>query len=132
MRPRPTGLRSHRSFRPYHNASLIPYDLETLPDISSPHWSSEALVPIFDGPKQSIIRFTHARERTEQSIHGTQFLERAPSRALIHAANSVIGLDCRVRRGWSSSWATKGTAFEVGPGGAHSLAKFNVCSIPHS
>src|SRR5579871_6313157 len=102
--------------RSYHNSSFLPIDKSTLSDISSPHWSSEALIPIFDRSTQSIKSFIHAKNKSEHSPHGTRFLEKTPSEALLRAANSVIGASCQVRAGWASA-RTVSSAFEVGPGG---------------
>jgi hypothetical protein len=107
-------------YRNYHNPSFIREDVSNLPDISSPHWSSEALVPTFLPSTRNVKSFSHAKDRHEQSPLGTEFLKKR-STALIRGANSVIGVTAEVRRGWWHTSCASGTAFEVGPGGKNAL-----------
>lgn len=116
----------------FSNRSIVPSNLTTLDDISSPHWSSEALVPIFVGQTQSVNRFIHAPERSEVTSYGTQFLKKPHGDALIRAANSVIGVTCEVRHGWFTSLASSGTAFEVGPGGLFSSSYADIVFLTHN
>lgn len=117
MRLRGHAIKPPPLVRGYHTSSLIPDDASSLKDISSPHWSSEALVPQFDSKTRRVTSFKHSVEPSPLSV---PFLK---SRSLVHAANSVIGFTAEFKRGVFGVGAATGTAFEVGPGGTlhHSL-----------
>ena len=111
--------------RRYHNPSFIVNDLSLLQDISSPHWRSEALVPIYNASTRSIKSFFHAKNRNERSPLGSQFLKHN-SKALVHAANATLGICSDLKPGWLLSAATnRDTAFEVGQGRNVSPPQYN-------
>lgn len=116
-----SGIKQLRCRRRYHNSSFIDKEIEELNDISSPHWFSEALVPIFEPRVRTAKSFVHAKLKKERSPLGARFLKDNPE-ALLRAANSLIGISAVVRRVPWSSLSSSGTAFEVGPGG-YFLAK---------
>lgn len=97
----------------------MPEDMRSLKDISSPHWSSEALVPILNPKTQSVTGFRHATEKSEHSVLGARFLENG-QKALVKAANSVIETVSSLDSGWILPAVSRSTAFEVGPGGLES------------
>src|SRR6266496_2928838 len=109
----------HLQFKRHHQSTpFLNLSYEKYPDISSPHWNSEALVPTFD-PSTSIVNsFIHASDRKEYSSLGQEFLKRKQS-ALTHAANSVVELDVVIKEPlFLRTWYSKATAFQVGAGGS--------------
>src|SRR2546421_1937728 len=100
-------LRQSTPLRKYHiNASLNLTNPSTLPDLSSPNWSSEALLPRPNPSTKQITTFHHSNEPSPLS---TPFLN---SPSLANAATSVIALSAEFKGGLAT-----GTAFEVAPQG---------------
>ena len=106
-------------FKRHHQiTSFLNLPYEKYPDISSPHWNSEALVPTFICATGTVKSFVHALDRREHSVLGSEFL-RKKQPALTHAANSVVELNAEVKESlFLRTWYSKATAFQVGPGGS--------------
>jgi hypothetical protein len=85
-----------------------------LRDLSSPHWNSEALIPVFEAKTQRVVKFERARLKGERSKLGSKFLERGGKR-LLRAGNSVIGLYSVTQVDSNTSVQGCSTAFQVAP-----------------
>src|SRR5579859_1755559 len=100
-------LRQSTALRKYHiHASLNPTNISTLPDLSSPNWSSEALISRPNPSTKQITTFHHSNDPSPLS---TPFLN---SPSLANAASSVIALSAEFKGGLAT-----GTAFQVAPEG---------------
>jgi hypothetical protein len=114
-----------------HNQLFLHFkDPSDFTDLSSPHWSSEALVPTFKGYSQTVQSFNRAKIETERSSLGKKFLKDRLS-ALVHSANSILGVNAEVNGGLFKLHST-GTAFQVGPGGKPSSPFNNVLTLKYS
>ena len=124
MRPRLNVLKPPLPCRrARHNPSSIPSSTSfssSLNDISSPHWSSEALVPQYDSSRKA----TSLQHSLEPSSLSEPFL-RSPG--IVDAANAVVGVVAEFQSGLFGNGIATATAFEVGPGGIHPLSPIPNC-----